>query len=306
MSGLAGAGRWGLYHHQVAIGPKAANRKRGGKSSGTAELPAVRAGRKRRPGLAAILALLGLGGLAVAGYAAYGQLMPRVFTRVQQRQIEAWEVASRWRTIPATRLFPAVVPYRLAGAPSGSAVLLRLAARRLAIARQESCARAAGAGKPLLTLLARDGCQVILRASYSGADSSFVLTVGIAVLPSQASALAAAGYLAHRPGSAPTAPAGVRTAHLVLRPFPVPGTPAAGFGLRQRQFSWVADAGPYLVVTTMGYADGRRRVQVTKDPYTYQEMSSMARGVVATIAAPLDRAPQVPHCPGGPACGLTG
>lgn len=290
----------------MAIRPKAANRQGGGKASGTAELPILRSGRRRRPGLAAIWALLGLCGLAVAGYAAHNQLMPRVFTRTQQRQIEAWEVGSRWRTIPANRLFPAVVPYRLGGARFGSAGLLRLAARRLAIARQESCARAAGARKPVLTLLAREGCQVILRASYSGADSSFVLTVGIAVLPSQASALAVVGYLAHRPGSAPTAPAGVRAAHLVLRPFPVPGTPAAGFGLRQRQFSWVADAGPYLVVTTMGYADGRRRVQVTNDPYTYQEMSSMARGVVATIAAPLDRVPQVPHCPGGPACGLPG
>jgi len=68
----------------------------------------------------------------------------------------------------------------------------------------------------------------------------------------------------------------------------------------------VSDAGPYLVVAAVGYADGRHRVQVGEDPYTYQEMSSMLRGVVVAVSAPLDAAPPVPHCPGGPACGLFG
>lgn len=290
----------------MAIGPQAANRRDGGTDPDTAELPAVRSGRKRRPGFAVIWAVLGLCGLAWAGYAAYDQFMPRVFTPAQQRQIEAWEVAARWRTIPATRLFPAVVPYRLNGARFGSAGTLRLAARRLAIARQASCARAAGASKPVLALLARNGCQVMLRASYSAADGSFVLTVGIAVLRSQGSALAVAGHLARGSAGASTVPAGARSARLLLRPFAVPGTPAAGFGLRQRQLSWVSDAGPYLVVAAVGYADGRHRVQVGEDPYTYQEMSSMLRGVVVAVSAPLDAAPPVPHCPGGPACGLFG
>jgi hypothetical protein len=242
-------------------------------------------------------------GLAWGGYAAYGQFMPRVFTPAQRSQIEAWEVASRWRTIPKTQLFPAVVPYQLNASRFGSAGTVTLTARRLAIAKQASCRRGAGAGKAVLAVLARDGCQVLLRASYSGGNGSFVLTVGIAVLPSQASALGAAGYLAHRSGTGPIAPSGTHAARLVLRPFPVPGTSAAGFGLRQRQLSWVSAAGPYLVVTTIGYADGRHHVQVAADPYTYQEMSSMARGVVTVIAAPLDAPAPVPHCPGGPACG---
>jgi hypothetical protein len=286
----------------VAIGPQAANKRDGGTDPDTAELPAVRSGRRRWPGLAAIWAVLGLCGLAWTGYTAYEQIRPRVFTPAQRQQIEAWEVAARWRNIPAARLFPAVVPYRLNGARFGSVGMLRLDARRLAIGKQASCARAAGASKPVLALLARDGCQVVLRASYTGADSSFVLTVGIAVLRSTSSAQAAAGHLAHRSGP-PIAPAAARTARLLLRPFPVPRTPAAGFGLRQRQMSWVSDAGPYLVVAAIGFADGRPRVQIAEDRYTYQEMLSMARGVLAAVAAPLEAAPPVPHCPGGPACG---
>ena len=49
----------------------------------------------------------GLGGLAVAGRGIAGQLEPRTFTAAQRQRIMAWEVARRWRQLPAGRIFPA-------------------------------------------------------------------------------------------------------------------------------------------------------------------------------------------------------
>src|SRR5258707_1238104 len=78
---------------------------------------------------------------------------------------------------------------------------------------------------------------------------------------------------------------------LVLSPLRVSGTPAALYGYPQRQLSWVVAAGPYLVMATVGYADGRPRGRVPSDPYAYQEMTSLARGVAVPIAAPLGGTP---------------
>jgi hypothetical protein len=121
-----------------------------------------------------------------------------------------------------------------------------------------------------------------------------VVTVGIAVLKNAASAKAVAGYLTHRAESR----AGAVSRQLVLHPLQVSGTPAAVFSIRQRQLSWVAGTGPYVVMATVGYADGRPRVAVTSDTYIYLEMTSLARDVVAAVATPLAASPSVPHCPG--------
>jgi hypothetical protein len=254
--------------------------------------PAPKAGRRRhRPGLAAIVAFLALCGVAVAAFGIWRARQPRIFTPAQRASIEAWEVASRWRAVPKSRIFPMVVRYRLGGA-------LRLTARRLEIAPQAACAGVAGADPKVVALLTSGGCQAILRATYTDATSSLALTVGVAVMRNHAAALAASRFLtASRSGSP-----GAVSRRLVLRPLAVPGTPAAAFGLRQRQLSWVADAGPYLIVATVGFADGRRHVPVATDRYSYLEMTSLARGVVARIAWPLGRPAPVPHCPGGPAC----
>jgi hypothetical protein len=248
--------------------------------------------------MSAALAVLGTCGLVFAALGIAGQFMPRQFTAAQRIRIEAWEVAARWRTMPKTTIFPARVGYELMGAQMGVPGSLRLTARRLGIASQASCAGAAAAGRQALSVLRRDGCQAVLRATYMDATSSLVLTVGVAVLRNESSALSAARYLTR--GAA--AGQGAAATHPVLRPVPFPGTPAAGFGLRQRQFAWVIGSGSYLVVATAGYADGRPRVPVSSDPYTLMEMTSLAQGVAVDIAAPLGAAPPVPRCPGEPGC----
>lgn len=253
-----------------------------------------RANRKRRPLLAMTFALLGVAALGLAGLGIYGQLQPRKFTVAQQRRIEAWEMARRWRTTPKAQIFPVAVGYQLAGAQLASVGGLKLRARRLEIAPQASCAKAAGARPSLMTLLARNGCQALLRATYLDASSSLVLTVGIAVLRDQASATVAANYLTGGVADGQ----GALSHQLVLHPVQVAGTPAAAFGVRQRQLSWVIGAGPYLVMATVGYADGRPHVRVSGDSYSYLEMTNLARGVATVIAAPLAAPPPVPRCPG--------
>lgn len=245
-----------------------------------------------------MVALLGISGLVLSGIGISNQLMPRGFTAAQRQRIEAWDVAGRWRTTPKTKLFPARVRYEIIGWPIGATGSLHLLARRLNIARQATCATAAVGGRKIVALLDHDGCQAVLRATYTDATSTMVLTVGVAVLGSENSALSAAHFLTGGVAKGQ----GDISRHLVLEPVPVPDTPAAAFHTRQRQLSWVVGAGDYLVLATAGFADGRPKVPIASDSYTYQEMTSLARGVAVDIATPLGAQPQVPTCPGGPGC----
>jgi hypothetical protein len=243
-----------------------------------------------------VLALIGLCGLAVAALGIRGQLKPRTFTPAQQKRIEAWEIAKRWRTTPKGELFPASIRYKLG--KSASADALSLTARRLEVAPQETCKLAAGASRQFMSILDGDGCAALMRSTYADSTSSLVATAGIAVLKSPAGATDAAKFLT---GGA-TAGQGGLARQLVLRPFRVFGTPAVDYSFPQRQMSWAVAAGPYLVMATVGYADGRPRVQVNGDSYAFQEMTSLARGIAVRIAAPLAAAPPVPRCPGAPSC----
>ena len=175
-------------------------------------------GRGRRVAAVAAL-LLGVAGFAVSLTGVAVQLLPRHFTADQQRQIEAWEVMRRWQLIPAGRIFPASVSYQLSARVLQDVAPLQLNAFRVSIAPQESdCSKAvtnAAAG----AVLVKNGCQAVLRATYVDATRSFVMTVGVAVLPDAASAvsarsgLTAARLTAARAGRGGLLPAGV----LVLR-----------------------------------------------------------------------------------------
>ena len=246
--------------------------------------------------MALVLALIGLCGLAVAGLGIRAQLKPRTFTPAQQKRIEAWEIAKRWRTMPKAELFPAYIGYNLGKATSSGA--LSLTAKRLEVAPQATCKVAAGGSRQLMSILGGNACDVLLRSTYTDSTSSLVVTAGIAVLKTTTTAMDAAKFLT---GGAAVGQGGLAR-QLVLRPFHVSGTPAANYSYPQRQLSWVVAAGPYLVMTTVGYADGRPRVQVNGDSYAFQEMTSLARGVAVRIAAPLAKAPPVPRCPGVPSC----
>jgi hypothetical protein len=280
----------------VAIRPGPPNQQRGSGRNDTAELRLRPARRSRKPVVALVFALLGLCGLAAAVLGVRSEIKPRTFTPAQQKKIEAWEVAKRWRTTPKAKLFPGRITYKLGRVASSEA--LSLSAQRLEIARQATCKVGGGGSRQFMAILRGDGCAAVLRSTYADSTSSLVVTAGIAILKSPAGAADAAKFLTG--GS--TVGEGGLARQLVLRPFRVYGTPAANYVFPHRQLSWAIAAGPYLVMTTVGYADGRPRVQVNSDSYAYQEMTSLARGIAVRIAAPLAVAPPVPRCPGAPSC----
>jgi hypothetical protein len=262
-------------------------------------------GRRGRPGRGhrgvAILALiLGITGFAFSMAGVAIQLLPRQFTAGQQRQIQAWQVMRRWQTLPAGQIFPASVPYQLSAAVLEDTAPLELDALRVSIAPQESdCAKAVTgvAGQ----VLRKNGCEAVLRATYIDATRSYVMTVGVAVLPDAAAADSADSGLsqprlaaAHEIGDIGRLQAGVLVVRFAGR--------GAGLYDYSRQISDSFTAGPYVVMYAAGYSDSRPRVPVSEDGYSDAEMTSMAKGVAHSVANTLAARPAPPRCPGAPGC----
>lgn len=231
-------------------------------------------------------------GLAVALTGVVAELLPRHFTAAQQRQIMAWEVGRRWRTLPAGDIFPATVRYQLPAAALQDLTGVNLEAVRVGIAPQAACG--AAAGPAAAQVLGRHGCQAVLRATYIDRSASYVMTVGVAVLPSAAQASAARAELARAGRDSDPGP-GVRAVAFG-------GTPASLFGDGQRQLSQSLAAGPYVIMDTVGYTDGRPRVAIADDSYARAELTSAGQGVTRAVARVLDAPPPAPHCPGTPGC----
>jgi hypothetical protein len=242
-----------------------------------------------RTAIISLLFAIGLVGLAAAAVGIAHRLLPRQFTPAQQRQIIGWEVARRWRVLPAGKIFPASVSYTVpANALAGTAGLT-LQAQRLGISPPESCSSALGAAAA--SVLDRSGCSAVLRATYVDASGSMVATIAVAVLP----AGTAAGRLVSELKSA------TGGAAALVQTFPVPRTAAAGFGDNERQLPDVAAAGPYVIMSTAGFTDDRG-AQVAHDPYVGQEMTSLAAGLVSSAQRVLGKQPPMPVCPGAPGC----
>jgi len=260
----------------------------------------VSPGRGRRA--AAIIALiLGLAGLAVSAAGLATQLLPRHFTASQQRQIEAWEVLRRWQTMPAGQIFPASVSYQLPASVLRDTAPLELDALRVSIAPQQSDCAKAVAGAAAAAALRRNGCETVLRATYVDATRSYVMTVGVAVLPNAVAATSAdSGLAAPRLAAAREASAGGRlSAGVTAVRF---GGAGAGRYDYNRQISKSFTAGPYLVMYAAGYSDSRPRVRMDQDEYSDAEMTFMADGVAHAVARTLAASPAPPRCPGAPGC----
>jgi hypothetical protein len=255
--------------------------------SGTNRLP-------RRRGFGATAALIAaiFGGIglvvSLAGLAI--QLLPRHFSAAQQRQIMAWEVSKRWRTLPAGEIFPAQVSYQLSAMALQDLNPVSLQAARVGIAPQATCD---GATDPAAArVLDAHGCQALLRATYTDESATYVITVGVAVLGSAGQASAAVAAMnatkeADKPG---------------LESAAFAGTPAGSFGNGQRQLTVSQAAGPYVVMYAAGYADGRPQVDIGDDGYAGSEMTAAAQGVENSVIKTLATPPPTPHCPGAPGC----
>jgi hypothetical protein len=239
--------------------------------------------------VAVIALVLGVAGLVISLIGVATQVLPRQFTAAQQRQITDWEVGSHWRTTQAGTIFPASVSYT-APASLNDDSGLKLTATRIGIARQASCKAAADAA--VAAVLDRNGCVAMLRATYVDGTDSYVVTVGVAVMPGSAQAAAAEREL-----PSPRPYVGVRTVRFK-------GTPAAEFTNLRRQISGVlaGSTGTYVFFYTIGYADGRPRVLITADSYGDAEMTSMGEGVARKVGSMLTARVTPPRCPGVPGC----
>jgi hypothetical protein len=233
----------------------------------------------------------GLAGLVLSAGAAAVQFLPRHFSQAQQQQIMAWEIGKRWRSWPAGRIFPSSIGYALPESAFGGGRSLALSAERVGIASQASCRDATVA--PAGALLARQGCLAVLRATYQDTTQTFAVTVGVAVMPvsSASSAARASKALNHGAGQQPWLRA-VSFRHTTTAHFVGPGN----------KVGWSKPKGPYLVLATVGYADGRPWLRQGNDTYTKTEMRSLATGVIDSVATRLGSPPPVPHCPGSPGC----
>ena len=232
-----------------------------------------------------VLALLGLG---VSAGAVVLHVLPRTFSRGQQQQLGAWEIGKRWRTWPAGRIFPGVIPYQVPATALDSPDSARLTATRIGIAPAASCPSATSS--KAWPVLARQHCTTVLRATYEDSTGTFAVTVGIAVLPSPGQASDALRALPARATAA------------AVRAVPFGHTLAGSFRDASRQLSAISAAGPYLIMSTVGYADGRPRVSESADPYDKDEMLSAADGISDWIAARIGASPPSASCPGGAAC----
>jgi hypothetical protein len=252
-------------------------------------------------GFVALIGLmLGLAGFATSVTAVAIQLLPRHFTATQQRQIESWEISSRWRSMTAGQIFPPSVSYQLPARAIQDTVPLGLDALRVAIAPQSGCAVGALTG-PAAAVLHRGGCEAVLRATYIDVTRSYVTTIGVAVLPTAAAAVTASSGLisprlavADHIGSTRQLAAGVQVVRF--------RGPAAELYDYSRQMSGSFADGPYVVMYAAGYADSRPRVPVSEDAYSHADMTSLAMGVARSVANRLTVRPAPPHCPGAPGC----
>ncbi len=246
-----------------------------------------RPGRARRVLLVIGLAA-GLTGLVLSAGAAAIQFLPRTFSQAQRQQIVSWEIAKRWRSWPAGRIFPPAIDYHLSGAAFGGGRPLALQAELVGIAKQASCR---GATDPAVAPeLARRGCLAVLRATYQDTTQTFAVTVGVAVMRASSAAHASALQDRHdgpKPWLQAVSFRRTATAH-----FAGPGHKVGASSAR----------GPYLVLTTVGYADGRPWLSQGHDTYTGDEMRSLANGVGLSVASRLGAPPPTPHCPGSPGC----
>jgi hypothetical protein len=246
-----------------------------------------RRGRGRR--FLLVLGLLAaLAGLVLSAGAAAVQFLPRSFSQAERQQIMSWEVAKRWRSWPPGRIFPAAIGYKLPGSAFGGGAPLALRAQRVGIAAQASCRD--GTARPAGRVLAQRGCLAILRATYQDATQTLAVTVGVAVLPASSAAQAQAAL--HHDGDPPP----------WLRAVSFRRTTTAHFAGPGHKVGWSSAMGPYLVLTTVGYADGRPWLSQGHDTYTETEMDSLASGVGQSVASRLGAPAPVPHCPGSPGC----
>lgn len=165
------------------------------------------------------------------------KIATRAPTPAERAAAEATAVADRWRTLTAGQIFPAALSY-------STNLLTTESASRVAIGNQTACASAID---PAFAALAtRDQCRAGLRATYLDQLQGILVTVGVFAFPSARRAAAfSAGLSADHTGV------------FALIALAVPGTASSLFSPQARQSTTTRQAGPFVILTVAGYADGQ-------------------------------------------------
>ena len=220
-------------------------------------------------------ALLGLAVAVAAGVQVVRELT-RQPTQLERDRAAIQEVARRWQAWPVGKVFPATLPYTLdvGGAEKASRVGIDPAGSVCDAAVE---ARLAG-------ILRGHSCRGALRATYLDQLQGLAITVGVVAFPDERSAALAKAKLPKTPG---------------LRTLPLPGSVVARFTDTARQTSVARQSGPYIVLATIGYADGRpaaKAKQRQTDLYTIAPQ--LAEAVLNPLAAraPVDCARETWSC----------
>ena len=214
---------------------------------------------------AALAAAICLAALVLAGVRLTGELTrgPRP---AELRQASVLDVARRWQTWPAGKIFPAVVGYTLEeGGPE--------TARLVGIGTAASCdsglnPAAAAAVRPY-------GCRAVLRATYLDKSQGSAMTVGVAVFPDERSAALAKSGLRSVKGPAR------------LRALAFPDSAVARFAdaAVQRSAPGVQN-GPYVAFAVIGYADGRPPPRDRQGGLLPDVADHLAKAVLSPLATP--------------------
>lgn len=198
-------------------------------------------------------------------------------TSAELRRAATAEVAQRWQRWPVGRIFPERLPY----SPDGS-IRDPADGQQTEIAGRVGVAPASGCAEVIepriAVLLQAQGCRAVLRATYLDQLQGIVVTVGIAVFPDEWAAYRARLDV---PGEATT-----------LRSMPFPNTVTARFSDAARQSGSAERAGPYIVLTTSGYTDGR---PAAATPKKREEIFDVAPQLATSIARSMS-SQKLPDC----------
>ncbi len=249
--------------------PYLADRGEPGPVSSGSHGPAAGPGRPRRGLVLAIVTLAGLCCLVAAVVAGTSAIAgeTQTPTPAERSAAAAVAVAERWRAWPAGRVFPAALGYTTTLAD-------RETARRVGISPDDRCAAALDAA--LARQARRDGCQAALRASYVDQLDGIVYTTGLLAFPSPGQARTFARRVP--PNQPPVAG---------LRALALPGTASEMFDDAARQVATVRQAGPYVLLTVAGYADGRPAAATGEyDAAAFRPASQLAGQILAPLARP--------------------
>jgi hypothetical protein len=202
----------------------------------------------------------------VTGALAHARLTSRP-TSAELSAAAATAVADRWRTWPAGRIFPAQLGYR------NPSLLIQETASRVGISPTTGCR--AGIDATLDRLASRYRCRGLVRATYVDELQGVVFTIGVLAF---ASARQAGGFVQALSGGGVS---GVQAAAFG-------GTAGAAFTNAARQAFTSTHQGPYAVLTTSGYADGRPAAATGEsNSAVFAPASQLAAEVIGPLTVPV-------------------